>query len=168
MSVRRSVRSLLVLLPFAVGAASCTSPVDVKESVALVETSSGWFDAGIVDSKNKLVPSVSFRLEKDPDADLDGVTLNVIFRHPAAEGSDTEDEWDEVFVQNAPFAEGNRTALLVVRPEKGYTGDPPQSRMDLLQHSQFRDLRARVFAKYGSTQWVELGTIDVERQLLTR
>lgn len=147
---------------------ACTSSVDVKESVALTDVSSGWFDAGIVEGKNKIVPSVSFRLRKQPDADLDGVALNVIFRHPSADGEDTEGEWDEVFVQNAVFGADHQTPMLVLRTEKGYTGDPPQSRMDLLQHSQFRDLRARVYAKYGSTQWVEIGTIDVERQLLTR
>ena len=56
----------------------------------------------------------------------------------------------------------------MVRPEKGYTGDPPQSRLDLLKHSQFRDVRARVFAKYSSTQWAEVGVIDVPRDLITR
>ena len=147
---------------------ACTPAVDIKEAVTLTDVSSGWFDAGIVEGKNKIVPSVSFRLRKEPDADLDGVALNVIFRQPPAEGADAEGEWDDVFVQNAVFGENHQTPLLVLRTEKGYTGDPPQSRMDLLQHSQFRDLRARVYAKYGSAQWVELGTIDVERQLLTR
>lgn len=167
MSARQFIGASCVVAALAVLSA-CTSSVDVKEAVALADVSSGWFDAGIVDGKNKIVPSVSFRLRKLPDADLNGVALNVIFRHPPAEGEDTEGEWDEVYVQNAEFAEGNQTPMLVLRTEKGYTGDPPQSRMDLLQHSHFRDLRARVFARHGSTQWVEIGTIDVERQLLTR
>ena len=167
MSAQRLRRVLLVLPPLVL-LGSCTTSVDVKESVEIVEATSGYYDAGIVDGKNKIVPSVSFRLRKQDGADIDGVALNVIFRHPPAEGSDTEDEWDEVFVQNAAFSEGNQTPVLLIRTEKGYTGDPPQSRMDLLQHRLFRDLRARVFARYGSTQWVELGTIDVERRLLTR
>lgn len=167
MCAPRPGRLLLFLLPVLL-AGGCSQSVDLRESVEIVEISSGWFDAGIVDGKNKIVPSVSFRLQKDEGTDLDGLALNVIFRHPPAEGSTTEDEWDEVFVQNAAFAEGDRTPPLVIRTEKGYTGDPPQSRMDLLQHSMFRDLRARVFAKYGSAQWVELGLIDVERRLLTR
>ena len=162
------VAPLLLVLPPLLALSACTTSVDVKESVEIVETSSGWFDAGIVDGKNKIVPSVSFRLRKRDDVDLDGVALNVIFRHPPAGEGAAEDEWDEVFVQNAAFSEGNQTPLLVIRTDKGYTGDPPQSRMDLLQHSMFRDLRARVYAKYGSTQWVELGAIDVERRLLTR
>ena len=148
--------------------AACRPAVDVRESVQLADVTSGWYDAGIVDEKNKIVPSVSFRLRKEEGVDLDGVAINVIFRHPPAEGATTEDEWDEVFVQNVAFSEGQQTPLLAVRTEKGYTGDPPQSRMDLLQHSMFRDVHARVFAKYGSTQWVELGVIPVERRLLPR
>jgi hypothetical protein len=73
-----------------------------------------------------------------------------------------------VFVQNAQFTEGAQTAPLTVRTDNGYTGDPPQSRTDLFKNSFFRDVRARVYAKHGSTQWVELGTIDVPRHLLTR
>jgi len=167
MRARRLRRVLLTLTPL-VALTACAPAVDLRESVELVEVSSGWYDAGIVDGKNKIVPSVSFRLRKRDNVGLEAVSLNVIFRHPPVEGGGTEDEWDEVFVQNAAFAEGTQTRPLVIRTDKGYTGDPPQSRMDLLQHSMFRDLRARVFARYGSTQWVELGTIDVERRLLTR
>ena len=168
MSVWRRARTLVLVLPLACAWTACGPGVDLRESVELVETSSGWFDAGIVDGKNKIVPSVTFRLRKDEGVDLDRVALNVIFRHPPAEGATTEDEWDDVFVQSAAFTEGNQTPPLVVRTEKGYTGEPPQSRLDLLQHSQFRDVYARVFVKYGSEQWVELGIIDVERRLLTR
>ncbi|MGH9373749.1 MAG: hypothetical protein ACRD15_19685 [Vicinamibacterales bacterium] len=168
MLARRLVRSLLVALPIGVLSGSCTSSVDVKHALELTDVSGGWFDAGIKDGKNKIVPSVTFRLRKKTDVDLEGVSLNVVFRHPAAPGGNTEDEWGEVFLQNAQFTEGSRTAPLTVRTENGYTGDPPQSRLDLLKNSQFRDVRARVFAKYSSTQWVEIGTIDVPRQLITR
>jgi hypothetical protein len=147
---------------------SCTSSVSIKDALELSDASGGWYDAGIVDGKNKIVPSVTFRLKKKTDADLDGVALNVLFRHPAAPGTNLEDEWGEVFVQNAQFTEGTQTPPLTVRTDNGYTGDPPQSRLDLFKNSFFRDVRARVYAKHGSTQWVELGTIDVPRQLITR
>lgn len=161
---RRTV-GLGVILLSAVLSASCRAPVDLAETVELVEVSSGWFDAGIVEGgMNKLVPSVSFRLQKREDVRLDGVSLNVIFRH-APDEAGMEQEWDDVFIQHAAFSDGNQTPVLAVQTEKGYTGE--QSRLELLQHSQFRDVRARVFARSG-TGWVELGVIDVERQLLTR
>jgi hypothetical protein len=114
------------------------------------------------------VPSVTFRLKKKPDADLSGIALNVVFRHPAPAGANLEEDWDEVFIQRADFKNADQTDPLTVRPEKGYTGDPPQSRLDILKHSQFRDVRARIFAKFSSSQWVEIGTVDVQRQLIVR
>ena len=157
-----------VLLAVLIAAAACSRSVDVKQALEVTDTSSGWYDAGIVEGKNKIVPSVTFRLKKKPDVDLAGVALNVVFRHPAAAGSNLEEDWDEVFIQRAAFKDANETETLTVRPEKGYTGDPPQSRLDILKHSQFRDLRARIFAKYSSSQWVEIGAVDVQRQLIVR
>ncbi|MGH9370481.1 MAG: hypothetical protein ACRD15_02995, partial [Vicinamibacterales bacterium] len=147
---------------------SCTSNVDVKQVLDVTDTSGGWYDAGIKDGKNKIVPSVTFRLRKKTDVDMDGVAVNVVFRHPPAPGGTTEDEWGEVFIQHAEFTEAAHTAPLTARTENGYTGAPPQSRLDLFKNSQFRDVRARVFAKYGSTQWIEIGMIEVPRQLITR
>lgn len=167
MRARSAVRLLLVLL-LPAWLAACATRADVKESIEVVDTAGGWYDAGIVEGKNKIVPTVTFRLRKKGDGNLSAVSLNVAFRHPAVAGSQTEDEWDEVFLQNVQFADGSQTAPLTVRAEKGYTGDPPQSRADLLQHSEFRDVRARIFAKSSGGQWVDLAVIDVPRQLLTR
>lgn len=164
----RPIRFLFALLPIVAAAAACAPRVDVKDALEITEPSGGWFDAGIVDGKNKIVPSVTFRLHKKAETSLDSVSVNVAFRHPPAAGATTEDEWDEVFIQTARFSEGAQTPPLVVRAPTGYTGDPPQARSDLLKHSQFRDVRARVYVKYGSTQWVDIGTIDVPRQLITR
>ena len=149
-------------------ALSCSRSVDVKQALEVADATSGWYDAGIVNGKNKIVPSVTFRLKKKPDADLAGVALNVVFRHPASPGTNLEEDWDEVFIQRADFKGANETDPLTVRPEKGYTGDPPQSRLDILQHSQFRDVRARIFAKFSSSQWVEIGAVEVQRQLIVR
>ena len=164
----RFARASLALVPLVLISVSCGRPVDLKEAVQVTDTSSGWYDAGIVEGKNKVVPSVSFKLKKSGEADVSGVALNVVFRHPPAPGTNTADDWDEVFIQRADFRDANETEVLTIRPKAGYTGDPPQSRMDILKHSQFRDVRAHVFAKVTSSQWVELGTIDVQRQLIVR
>jgi hypothetical protein len=144
---------------------SCGPKVDLKQALRLTDVSTGWYDAGIVDGKNKLVPSITFRLEKTADARLEPLSLNVAFKQLNGQA---EEEQDEVFVQKVEFAEGSRTAPLTIRPEHGYTGDPPQSRADMLKNSQFRDFRAVVFAKHSSAQWVEMGRLDIQRQLLVK
>jgi hypothetical protein len=168
MLARRPVSTYTVALLAALVLSACGRSVDIKQAVEMTDATSGWYDAGIVDGKNKIVPSVSFRLKKKPDASVDALALNVVFRHPPAAGTTSAEDWDEVFIQRANFRDANETDTLTVRPNAGYTGDPPQSRQDILKHSQFRDVRAHVFAKVSSSQWVELGTIDVKRELIVR
>jgi hypothetical protein len=164
----RPIRCLFALAPILALAAACTPHVDLKQALEITDTSGGWYDAGIVEGKNKIVPMVTFRLRKKADVDIDSVSVNVAFRYPPAAGATTEEELDEVFLQAAQFSEGTQTPPITVKTPTGYTGDPPQSRLDLLKHSQFRDVRARVYVKYGSATWVDIGTIDVPRQLITR
>ena len=67
-----------VLLSLALAAAgSCREAVDFKQTLQVTDVSGGWFDAGIVDGKNKLVPSVSFRIRKPADVSLRSLSLNV-------------------------------------------------------------------------------------------
>ena len=155
-------------LLLAVCLAACSASVDIKQAVEVADASSGWFDAGIVDGKNKIVPSVTFKLRKKPGANLSVIALNIAFRYVPPPGSNVEEPWEDFFVQRAEFKDGNETEPLVVRLPNGYTGEPPQSRLEMLKNSQFRDVRARIFAKYSSSQWVEIGAVDVQRQLLVR
>jgi hypothetical protein len=148
--------------------AGCSAPLDLTQALEVLETSSGWYDAGIVDGKNKLVPSVTFRLRKRENVDLNSVSLNVVYRKVPQAGTNVEEDFQDVFLQNVQFSEGNQTPLLVVRAENGYTGEPPQTRLEMLQNSQFRDARARIFAKHSGSQWTELAAVDVQRQLLTK
>jgi len=160
-------RACLVIAA-ALTAAACGRSVDIKQALEVADTSSGWYDAGIVDGKNKVVPSVTFKLRKKPDADLSGVALNIAFRYVPEPGSNVEEPWEDFYVQRAEFKNGNETDPLVVRLPNGYTGDPPQSRAEMLKNSHFRDVRAHIFARVTSAQWVEIGAIDVQRQLIVR
>jgi len=169
--VRPGRRLALCVLPLVLLAASCSEPVDFKQTLQVTDVSGGWYDAGIVDGKNKLVPSVSFRIQKPADVRLRSLSLNVHFKRiidPAKPGLEGEEELDEVFLQTVEFTDGAQTALLPVRPPTGVTGDPPQTRAEILQHSQFKDVRARVFAKESSTTWVELLAFDIPRVVLTK
>jgi hypothetical protein len=154
-----------------VGAAvACGKPVDLKQTLQVVDATGGWFDAGIVEGRNKLVPTIAFRLRKSTDQTLRPLSLNVVFKRlpPAdAPANTAEEDWEEVYVQSVTF-EGSQTAPMTVRPNHGYTGEPPQSRADMLKNTQFRDIRIHIFAKHSSSQWTEIHQYDLPRQLLTR
>lgn len=158
-------------LAVTVSAAGCSPPVDLKQALQVTDVTAGYFDAGIVDGKNKLVPSVSFKLKKSVNDSLRPLSINVSFKQlPQAgtavpPGSPAENDWDEVFLQNVPF-EGNDSAPLTFKAKNGYTGDPPQTRADMLKNKYFQDVRVHVFAKHSASQWVEIATLDIPRQLL--
>jgi hypothetical protein len=154
-------------------AAGCSAPVDLKQVLQVNDLSGGYHDAGIVDGRNKIVPSVTFRLKKSTDDSLRPLSLNIIFKKlpPAGAnlppGQPAEEDWDEIYKQTVAFT-GDQTDLLTVRATAGYTGDPPQSRADILQHSHFQDVRVHIYAKHSSSQWVEVAQLDLPRKLLTQ
>jgi hypothetical protein len=150
------------LLAAALSSGSCSKPVDLKQALEVTVISSGWFDAGIQNGKNKLVPSITYKLKKNGDVNLTSISLNHTFIF-----IDSQDHSGDVFVQNVPF-EGAETAPIVVRSEWGYTADPPQTRAEMLKNSYFRDMEVAIFGKRGSAQWVELQRMKVARQLLTQ
>ena len=165
------MRILAPAVFLAVLTTGCSSTADLKQVLQVADLAGGYHDAGIVDGRNKLVPSITFRVRKSSDEGLRAVSLNVVFKKlpppgvTVPPGSSPEEDWDETFVQHVPF-DGTQTAPLTVRTTAGYTGEPPQSRADILKHSQFQDVRVHIFAKHSASQWVEIGTIDLPRQVL--
>jgi hypothetical protein len=160
--IRRPALAILSTLGVAFLTSSCGPPVDLKQTLQVTDVSSGYFDAGVQAGKNKLVPSVTFKLKKNADVKLSSVSLNVGFLFAG-----TTDHADDVYVQSVPF-EATETKPITVRTQWGYTGDPPQSRVEMLKNSQFRDMEVQIFAKQSSSQWIELQRVPVTRQLLTQ
>jgi hypothetical protein len=171
--MRHFARAVLAGLLVGLPAAGCSKPVDLKQALQVTDVVTGYHDAGVVAGKNKLVPSITFRLKKQTSNSLRPLSINVAFKQlPEAgaavpPGSPPETDWDEKFVQSVPF-ENDQTAPLTFMTEPGYTADPPQTRADILKHRLFRDVRVHIFAKHSASQWVEIASYDVPRQLLAR
>jgi hypothetical protein len=162
MSGRRFVALLSVTVLSLAAGAGCSKPVDLKQAVQVTDAAGGWFDVGVQNGMNKLVPSVTFKLKKTAaDVKLSSLSLNLTFVF-----IDTQEHADDVFVQNVPF-EGPETAPIVVRSQWCFTGTPPQTRAEMLKNSHFRDMEVQIFAKQSSAQWVELQRVKIARQLLT-
>jgi len=145
--------------------ASCGPTVDLTTGLQVVDVSTGWWDAGIVDDgKNKLVPSVTFKFKNVSDQTLSSLQANVVFRHA------TDDkEWGSFFVKitgSDGLATGATSESHRVNSPLGYTGT--ESREQMLKNSLFADAKAQVFAKYASTQWQRIGEYPVERRLIEK
>lgn len=158
------MKALFVCCVLCVAVAGCAKPVDLKQNIEVTDLVSGWFDAGVVNGQNKIVPSATFRLRKKPDVEIRPIALNVVFKH--ADGS--ESSFEDIFIARVAFDEKGQTDPITARSKNGYTADPPQTRADMLKNSQFKDVAIQVFAKQSSAQWVELQRIVLQRQILTQ
>ena len=157
--------SRLLLLLAIVSSAACGPTVDLTKGLEVTVVSSGWYDLGIVNGQNKLVPTVVFTLHNTSDQTLVTLQINALFRR-VSENS----EWGSGFLTVAGsqgLAPGATSEPITVKSQLGYTGSE-QSRQEMLHNSQFVDAKVELFGKYGSTQWVRLGSYPVTRQLLTK
>jgi hypothetical protein len=160
--MRACAASVLLLGLLSIG---CGPTVDLTKGLQLTIVETGWFDAGIVNGQNKLVPSVSFTLKNVSDQNLVTLQINALFRR-----INENEEWGSGFLTAAGssgLAPGASTPVLTVRSNLGYTGSD-QSRQEMLQNTHFVDAKVALFAKYAAIQWVRMGTYPITRQLLTK
>jgi len=147
-----------------VSVAGCGPTVDLKKGLQVTILDSGWFDAGIVNGQNKLVPSVTFTLKNISDQKLVTMQVNALFRRV-----NENEEWGSGFktvVGSEGLSSGSTTPPITVRSQLGYTGS--EARQEMLQNSHFVDAKVELFGKYAATQWVLLGTYPIKRQLLLK
>jgi hypothetical protein len=148
----------------ALASGACGPTIDLTKGLEVLDVSSGWFDAGIVEGKNKLVPTVAFKLKNTSDQTLGMLQVNVLFRRV-----NDNDEWGSGFLTVAGsegLAPGSTSQTVTVKSQLGYTGTDP--REDMLHNSQFVDAKVQIFGKYGSTQWVRLAEYPITRRLITK
>ena len=156
--------SLWLVFLAALATASCGPKVDLAKGLQVVDVSTGWWDAGVVNGQNKLVPSVTFKFKNVSEQTLPVLQANVVFRRV------TEDkEWGSSFVKitgTEGLAPGATSESQTVKSQLGYTGS--ESRQQMLDNAQFVDAKIELFAKYGNIQWQKVGEYTVPRKLITK
>ena len=143
---------------------ACGHNFDVEKVVKVTDVHTGWYDAGIYEGKNKLVPSVSLKLQNISNESVESVQVNAIFRRVGEAQA-----WGEHFVRaidDQGIAPGQIGGSLVLRSNLGYTGT--ESRLQMLQNSQFVDAKVEIYGKHGSRTWQKLAEYPIDRQLLTQ
>jgi hypothetical protein len=164
--MRAPARGLALFLSLAVLASACGGPaVDLTQGLKIDIVDTGWFDAGIVDGKNKLVPAVSFKVTNVSNQKLVSLQMMASFFRV----SDTSSEWGNSLLNVAGsegLAPGATTPTLTIKSPLGYTGTDP--RADMLKNAHFVDAMVKLVAKYAATQWTHIREVPVERKLITQ
>jgi hypothetical protein len=164
------ILAAIVLAGLIVSLPACTPAIDLKKDIAIVDITTGWYDAGIVKDpegeKNKLVPAITFSLKNTTaDKKIRGVQINAVYRLV----NDKEKEWGTTWVYGIGsdgLNPGATTQPLVLRGDRAYLGLQP--RLQMLQNREFVDAIVDLMAKYDAQQWTRLGTYPIARQLLTQ
>jgi hypothetical protein len=160
--MRASAGVVFLLLAVCAG---CSPPIDLTTGLQVQDVSTGWFDAGIVNGQNKLVPTISFTLKNTSNQKLVSLQINALFRRVTE-----KDEWGTGFLTAAGsdgLAPGAVTRPLTIRSPLGYTGSN-ESREEMLHNSHFVDAKVELSAKYGSAQWKRINEYPVTRQLILK
>jgi len=140
---------------------ACSEPIDVAKAVQVEVTTSGWLVAGVVDGKNKIVPSVSLTLKNVSGRTLNALQTNAVFRL-AATNAEIGTDFRPVSLSGGLPASAS-TDRIRLRAALGYTGTDPVD--ELLNNSRFGDAKVEVFVKAGSGQWTRVGEYPIARQL---
>ena len=154
--------SLLLVLAFGVGLAACESR-EVEKVLKVTEVKTGWYDAGIVNGENKIVPSVSFHLQNVSDESISNVQILAVFKRV-----DEPESWGDRLIRGVGsdgLAAGESGGTLIVRNTLGYTGS--ESRNQMLQNKLFVDAKVDLFARHGSRTWAKISELPIERKLMT-
>jgi len=160
--IRLAIAALVVGL--ALASSGCgVSNVDLAKAIKVGDVTTGWFDAGIVDGKNKLVPSASFTVTNNSPVKLSSLQVFSVFRFL----NESEELGSTLIVLHGPDAlePSARSKPITVRGNWGFTGDQPRHQM--LLHGMFQDARVEIFVKYGPGAFVKLTELKIQRQLLT-
>ena len=156
-------REILLIILVTAPLIGCGPTIDLSQGLEVLDVSSGWRHAGVVDGKNKIVPSLLLTLRNVSEESLVALQLNVLFRRV----TELDTEWGSSFMTASPpggLPAGAETEEIVAISDLGYTGTEP--RAQILENRLFIDTTARVFAKYSSQAWTLIGEFPVERRLI--
>jgi hypothetical protein len=156
-------RTVLLCLAAAVLFVGGCRAREVEKDLRITDVKTGWYDAGIVNGQNKLVPAVTFKIQNVSEEAIDNVQINAIFRRV-----NEPEAWGDRLVRgigDEGLQPGATGRTLMVRSELGYTGS--EARAQMLKNSQFVDAKVELFGKHGSRTWVKMGEFPIERELLT-
>ena len=164
----RRLFPLLVLVAATGILTSCSGSAaprqDVGKLLAVTDVKTGWYDAGIENGMNKLVPTLILTLKNVSGQTVKLVQLNAVIRRVGE-----TDEWGGAYTRaigSEGLAPGASTAPISLRSNLGYTSTDPRAKM--LQNKLFVDAKIQLFAKYGGSNWVKLGEYPIARELLTQ
>jgi hypothetical protein len=159
--LRRPVVAVVALVALMFAQAACGPDIDIQKSITVTDVISGYYDNGLKDGKNYLMPSITFRLANSAAASLTGLELTVAYWQDGKDG-----EWESVLVPrigNDTIPANGKSDPVTVRAPVGYTLE--DVRNNLFINSHFLDVTAKIFGRRGGRIY-PLGSVKLEHLIL--
>lgn len=156
------LRASLVALLACLSLLSCAAP-DPKTELALSDLEGYWIVDAPLGGTQRISPALRFKLTNK--SAKRAIQATATFKRQG----DEQIEWGSAFEQVAAAGKpipigGSRVVVLVGDSHYTAQGEPEE----MFKHEQFRDAHAELFLRLGSSQWVKMVNVAVERRLGTR
>ena len=156
--VRRLVAPAALATALAV--ASC-STINLTQAIEVTDIISGYYDNGIKDGLNHMVPMITFRLKNKTDQPLSSVQLTVAFWAAGKDGD--QDSRQIVGIGGTALQPGQSSESITVRSSVGFTLAQP--RADLFTHPDFVDWTVKMFARRSGRIYA-IGEFKVDHRFI--
>lgn len=142
--------------------AACAPP-DPNKEVTLSDFEGYWVVDRPLGGQNRIAPAVRFKVTSQGAGR--SIQATVTFRRKGEEHLEWGSAWEQVAPAARPIPRGE-SRLMVMTSDAHYTS--PGEPETMFAHEQFKDARAEVFVRVGSSQWVKMGAVDCQRRLGTK
>lgn len=158
-------RTLPLLLACTAALSGCKAP-DPKAELEVLSVETYWaIDSG-TGSTSFLAPVVRLQVRNKAAEPRRSIQATATFRRVGEEHLTWGSAWTQVSGGRSPGLDAGATALVVLKSDGRYSSpDRPET---LFGHAQWKDARAEVFLRVGSSGWVAFGTHPIERRIGTR
>lgn len=163
--MRRAPARLCKAFLLTLGAASvaCRAP-DPKQELAIAGLETYWAIARSAGETRYLAPVVRFELRALGRSPLRSVQASAVFKRQG-EGQEWGSAFQQLIVPRKPLTPGKSLPVLLTSDTHYFTDGPPEG---IFGHEQFKDARAEVFLRVGSSSWVKFGEAEIERRIGSR
>lgn len=154
----------LLLLPLNAAGPACRAP-DPRRELALEGLETYWAIARSAGETHYLAPVVRFELRDVGPSPLRSVQATATFRRKGEETVDWGSSFQQVVLPRKPLGPGDTVLVVLISDTHYYTSGPPEG---IFGHELFKDAKAEIFLRAGSSSWVKFGEAEIERRIGSR
>jgi hypothetical protein len=152
--------SLALVLVAAGPLADCKSH-DPKQELEVAGVETYWVLDSPRGGTQYMAPAVRFRVHNKSPEPILSIQATATFRR-VGEDENWGSAWEQVTPVKKPLPPG-KDVVVVLRSDGHYTSSGAADSM--FAHPQFKDTRAEVFLRVGSSGWVKMAESPIERRV---